>query len=223
MRRLFSPGCAMFPGDAGDPATTRGMPHLITPRELQSARESGHLCACSTCGGASTARGAAGVRRGPPPGGGLRRPRARTRPPGHPEEGRYPLPTVGDLERSHGGGASTTATSSSRTTTTTPSRPPGCGGCSVAAVSTSGCWTAESAPGPGGYPRTRRSRPRAGPSALDADLGIATIEDAARAHVDGYLVDVRAPEHYRGLRGLDPVAGHIPGALNIPMVDAHRP
>jgi thiosulfate/3-mercaptopyruvate sulfurtransferase len=53
----------------------------------------------------------------------------------------------------------------------------------------------------------------------DADLGIATIDDAARAHVDGYLVDVRAPEHYRGLTGtLDPVAGHIPGALNIPVV-----
>ena len=53
----------------------------------------------------------------------------------------------------------------------------------------------------------------------DADLGIATIEDAARAHVDGYLVDVRAPEHYRGLTAtLDPVAGHIPGALNIPVV-----
>ena len=54
---------------------------------------------------------------------------------------------------------------------------------------------------------------------LDIDPGVATIDDAARAPIDGYLVDVRAPDHYRGLTpGLDPAAGHIPGAVNIPTV-----
>ena len=54
---------------------------------------------------------------------------------------------------------------------------------------------------------------------LDVDAGVATIDDAARAPSEGYLVDVRAPEHYRGLSaGQDAAAGHIPGALNIPTV-----
>lgn len=54
---------------------------------------------------------------------------------------------------------------------------------------------------------------------VDVDPGIASIDDAARAPVVGSLVDVRSPEHYRGnVVGLDPAAGHIPGALNVPTV-----
>lgn len=60
----------------------------------------------------------------------------------------------------------------------------------------------------------------AGTIRLDrADPGAASIDDAARAPLHGHLVDVRAPEHYRGsASGLDPAAGHIPGAVNVPTV-----
>ncbi len=75
------------------------------------------------------------------------------------------------------------------------------------------------APDPSGVRRGRLSERPSLVTALDTDAVLANLESAERL-----IVDARSPERYRGeVEPLDPVAGHIPGAINRPYGNNLRP
>lgn len=71
-----------------------------------------------------------------------------------------------------------------------------------------------------GFPvETDDVRPEPGDVVLDAiGADAISIDEAAAFPASGVLLDVRAAERYRGEHEpLDPIPGHIPGAVNLPM------
>jgi thiosulfate/3-mercaptopyruvate sulfurtransferase len=71
--------------------------------------------------------------------------------------------------------------------------------------------------GQGGEIETGESRPRCeGDFTVRVEKGLPVVDAESVLEV-AVLVDARAPERYRGeVEPIDPVAGHIPGAVNVP-------
>lgn len=71
------------------------------------------------------------------------------------------------------------------------------------------------------------SEPRPAPGTVTLTPGhmpVLTAAEAAAFPATGTLIDVRPPERYRGeSEPIDPVGGHIPGAVNLPGTDNYAP
>jgi len=83
-------------------------------------------------------------------------------------------------------------------------------------------WLAEGRPVETGRPEPRAE---AGSPRLSLTLGhLPTVDADAVEEWPGSLIDVRAPERFRGeVEPIDPVAGHIPGAVNKPVAGLWGP
>ena len=142
-----------------------------------------------------------------------------------PLTGRHPLPDPAALAADWGTGGSTpTPPWSSMTTWGAPSRHV-CGGCCAGwGIAMCVCSTGESRPGhaAGGAltaeaPRPLRRATSCHASTLDAWV---STPDLVRLLASGRIqvIDARAPARFRGeSEPIDPVAGHIPGAINLPL------
>ena len=77
-----------------------------------------------------------------------------------------------------------------------------------------------------GLPLETGPHPPVTPSRLDLSVGhlpTIDVDEAAGFAETGVLVDARAAERYRGeVEPIDPRAGHIPGAVNLPAADLYE-
>lgn len=73
----------------------------------------------------------------------------------------------------------------------------------------------------GGATQSGEVRPEPGDVELSwGHMPVVDLDEAADLPGHGILLDVRAPERYRGdVEPMDPIAGHIPGAVNAPNLD----